>query len=85
MDLHIIQGEKMDFNIGVGIGTFNVKSDEITLPNGIKVRGVEKPTNPLSMRVFLGGKYFLSDNHSLSFSTGIGGGYIVKVGLVFKL
>lgn len=85
MDFHIIQSERMDFNIGIGIGTFNVKSDEISLPDGSRFLAIEKPSNPISMRFFLGGKYFVSDNIGLSVSTGLGGGYIVKVGFVVKV
>ncbi len=85
MDFHIVTSGRMDFNLGFGVGTYMTKSDQISRPDGSKFSAIEKPSNPVTMRLFLGGKYFVSDNFGLSFSSGVGGGYIVKVGLVFKL
>lgn len=83
-DFHLIKSEKMDFNVGVGVGTIQLKSDKITLADGSSFKPIGKPDFPMTVRMFIGGKYFFTDNIGFALSTGIGGGYIVKTALVLK-
>lgn len=85
VDFHLVTNEKMDLNIGVGIGTIVMNSDKISLPDGSQFHAREKPDFPMTVRIFFGGKYFINEHIGIGISSGFGGGYIVKTALIVKL
>lgn len=85
VDFHPIKADNYDLNLGVGLGMFNMKSDQILLSDGTVFTPISPRTLPISIRFFIGGKFYVTKNMGFILNMGLGGGYFIKTGLVVKL
>lgn len=88
---HFYQSKFLDIYSGMGVGATYLKEknaenqiDEYDSPL-FPVLILDRSTNPLSMRIFLGNRIFFTKNIGMLFELGLGGGSILNLGATFCL
>jgi hypothetical protein len=90
---HFVQRERLDIYAGLGggyvlinaNGTSNNLPDPAVEPTGIKELYLERLSEPIAARLFLGCRFHVSDHFGLSTEVGIGSGSAIQLGFFFRM
>jgi hypothetical protein len=90
---HFVQKEKLDMYAGIGGGYVLINSrgasngspDPIVEPTGIKELYLERLSEPIAARVFLGSRIHFTQRFGLSAEVGIGSGSAVQLGFFSRM
>lgn len=95
VDIHLFKTKNLDLSIALGLGTYIITGDDTRVVIGRNnIEELEIPHLgyildefyiPASSRLAINGTYYIRDNFGFNMSIGLGTGYIMSGGLVYKL